>query len=239
MNAVMKPAETLPAVTPAQMLQMAVQQGADLDKLEKLMELQERWEASQARKAWVAAMAAFKANPPSITKNKRVHFTNKANVTTDYMHATLDNVCDVVNKALSAHGLSHRWETQQGDGRIKVTCYITHIDGHSESTSLHAPADDSGGKNAIQQIGSSVTYLQRYTLLALTGLATGDADDDGKGSDYQRISKQQLLDLQALIDEVKADVPKLLQYWQIERLEDINVLAFKDVVASVERKRRR
>lgn len=239
MNAVMKPAETLPAVTPAQMLQMAVQQGADLDKLEKLMELQERWEASQARKAWVAAMASFKADPPSIGKNKRVHFTNKAGVVTDYKHATLDNVCDIVNKALSAHGLSHRWETHQGEGRIKVTCYITHVDGHSESTSLHSPADDSGGKNAIQQIGSAVTYLQRYTLLALTGLATGETDDDGKETDYERISASQLADLRALIQEVKADVPKLLEYWRIANLEDINVAAYKDVVASVERKRRR
>lgn len=239
MNAVMKPAETLPAVTPAQMLQMAVQQGADLDKLEKLMELQERWEASQARKAWVSAMAAFKANPPNIGKNKHVRFTNKAGTVTDYWHATLDNVCDVVAKALSAHGLSHRWETQQADGRIKVTCYVTHVGGHSESTSLNAPADDSGGKNQIQGIGSAVTYLQRYTLLALTGLATGETDDDGKGTDYQRISASQVADLRALIQEVGADLPKLLTYWQIDKLEDINVAAYKDVVASVERKRRR
>lgn len=239
MNAVVRPIETLPAVTPAQMLQMAVQQGADLDKLEKLMELQERWEASQARKAWVSAMAAFKANPPSIGKNKHVRFTNKAGTVTDYWHATLDNVCDVVAKALSSHGLSHRWETQQGDGRIKVTCFITHVGGHSESTSLHSPSDESGGKNAIQGIGSAVTYLQRYTLLALTGLATGEADDDGKSDDYTRIDQRQLLDLKALIEEVRADVPKLLQYWQIEKLEDINVKAYADVIASVERKRRR
>jgi hypothetical protein len=240
MNAVMKPAETLPAVTPAQMLQMAVQQGADLDKLEKLMELQERWEASQARKAWVSAMAAFKANPPSIGKNKHVRFTNKAGTVTDYWHATLDNVCDVVASALSRHGLSHRWETKQENGRIAVTCYITHIGGHSESTSLHGPADDSGGKNQIQGIGSAVTYLQRYTLLALTGLATGEQDDDGKaGQDYQRISASQVADLTALAQEVGADIPKLLQYWQVDRMEDINALAYKDVVASVERKRRR
>lgn len=239
MNAVMKPAETLPAVTPAQMLQMAVQQGADLDKLEKLMELQERWEASQARKAWASAMAAFKANPPNIGKNKHVRFTNKAGTVTDYWHATLDNVCDVVATALSKHGLSHRWETQQADGRIKVTCHITHTGGHSESTSLHAAADDSGGKNQIQGIGSAATYLQRYTLLALTGLATGETDDDGKGTDYQRINASQVADLKALIQEVGADLPKLLTYWQIDRIEDINALAYKDVVASVERKRRR
>jgi hypothetical protein len=42
-------------------------------------------------------------------------------------------------------------------------------------------ADATGNKNPVQQIGSTVTYLQRYTLLAATGLATSDSDDDGRG----------------------------------------------------------
>ena len=36
-----------------------------------------------------------------------------------------------------------------------------------------------GSKNAIQAIGSTVSYLCRYTLLCVTGLATSDPDDDG------------------------------------------------------------
>ena len=42
--------------------------------------------------------------------------------------------------------------------------------------------DDSGGKNPIQSIGSTITYLERYTILALTGLATKEQDDDGKSA---------------------------------------------------------
>ena len=56
-------------VTPNQLLAMAVEQGADVDKLEKLLQLQERWEANEAKKAFVAAMNAFKANPPEILKS--------------------------------------------------------------------------------------------------------------------------------------------------------------------------
>ena len=50
--------------------------------------------------------------------------------------------------------------------------------GHSESTVLEAAPDSSGKKNAIQQVASTVTYLQRYTLLAACGLATKDMEDD-------------------------------------------------------------
>lgn len=163
-------------VTPMGILQLAISQGADIDKLTKLMELQERWEANKARKAFNAAMAKFKANPPQISKNKHVKFG-----TTEYDHATLDHVSERITSALSAVGISHKWAVQQKDGQISVSCVLTHELGHSESTTLMAGADGSGSKNAIQAIGSAVTYLQRYTLLAATGMAAG-IDDDGKAS---------------------------------------------------------
>ena len=46
------------AITPMAMLQIAVQQGADLEKLEKLMALQERWEATEALRRALARRPA-------------------------------------------------------------------------------------------------------------------------------------------------------------------------------------
>jgi hypothetical protein len=161
------------ALTPIELLQIAVQQGADVEKLGKLMDLQERWQANEAKMAFNAAMRKFKANPPEITKNKKVEFGN-----TLYKHATLDHVCDVVTKALSDVGISHAWKVNQQDGVIAVSCVLTHEMGHSESTQLMGNPDTSGSKNAVQAIGSTVTYLQRYTLLAACGLAAAN-DTDG------------------------------------------------------------
>ena len=59
------PAPPSGAVTPMQMLQIALQQGADLDKLEKLMALQERWEKTEAVKQYNAAFAAFNLDHPT------------------------------------------------------------------------------------------------------------------------------------------------------------------------------
>ena len=165
------------AVTPMSLIEMAVGQGADIAKLEKLMELQLRWEANEAKKAFVVAINAFKANPPEITKNKLVAFGQ-----TSYSHATLDQVCGKVTESLSKHGISHRWRVEQIEGLIRVTCILTHELGHSEETTLCAGADMSGSKNAIQGIGSTVTYLERYTLLAATGLAAANTDNDGQGA---------------------------------------------------------
>jgi len=84
-----------------------------------------------------------------------------------------------ITAELSKHGLSASWRTEQ-NGQIKVTCRISHSMGHYEETSLSADADTSGSKNAIQAVGSTITYLERYSLLAITGLATEDQDNDGE-----------------------------------------------------------
>lgn len=165
------------AVTPMQLLEMAVNQGADIDKLTKLMDLAERWNAGEAKRAFIGAMKAFKENAPEIIKNKLVTFGN-----TSYRHATLDEVCDKITEGLSQHGMSHRWKIEQQGAAIRVTCILTHIQGHSEETTLEAGADTSGSKNSIQAIASSVTYLERYTLLAATGLAAANGDNDGAGA---------------------------------------------------------
>jgi len=161
-------------VSPLGMVQLAVAKGAGIEVIERLMALAERWQANEAKRAYDAAMAEFKSHPPRIAKNKEVSFGN-----THYSHATLDEVCDKITAALSKVGISHKWDTEQKDGKITVTCVLTHSAGHSERTPLEAAADTSGSKNAIQAIGSAVTYLQRYTLLAATGLAVAGSDNDG------------------------------------------------------------
>lgn len=158
------------AVTPAHMLQMAVEQNADLDKLEKLMALQERWDAANAKKAYVAAMSEFRADCPTIAKTRTGHNTK---------YAGLSESIDQIKGILAQCGLSHSWQTKQDGPLITVTCAVTHISGHTETTSLCAAPDTSGSKNGIQAIGSTVSYLQRYTLFSILGLASQEMDTDG------------------------------------------------------------
>jgi hypothetical protein len=244
MNAVVvekkpEPQSTALAPTnPMQMLAVAVQQGMPIETLRELMQLKKEWEADEARKAFVAAMAAFKANPPEIIKDKHVSFTTQKG-TTAYDHATLGGVCSAIIKGLAGHGISHRWEVAQQDNRIKVTCVLTHAQGHSESVSLNAGADDSGGKNSIQAIGSAVTYLQRYSLLAATGLAAMDQDDDGKGPEPTGyfISEKQIMDLKALGEEVGVNKSQFLKFMKVDALEKIPASQYSVAIAGLESKR--
>lgn len=161
-------------------LHLAIEKGAGIDQLERLMAMHEKWEANQAKKAFNVAMAKFKEDPPKITKDKHVKFQTQKGIT-EYDHSTLGHVCDQITAGLSAVGITHKWVPKQAAGKIAVTCILTHALGYSdpEPPTLEAGADESGSKNAIQAIGSTVTYLQRYTLLSAVGMASG-LDTDGK-----------------------------------------------------------
>lgn len=173
--------------TPADLVQIAINQNADLEKLEKLMDLQLKWEANQAKKAFVAAMAKFKQNPPDIFKDRHVKFKSSKGIV-EYDHASLGNVVKLITAALAEHGLSISWDINQ-EKQIKVDCILTHHEGHSERISMLAPPDGSGLKNPIQQISSTIAYLQRYTILAITGLATMAGDDDARSA-YSKPAEQ-------------------------------------------------
>jgi hypothetical protein len=168
--------------SPAVLLQMAIAQGADLDRLERLMALQERWEAGNAKKAYDDAHAAFKGEAVEIIKRKTVDFTTQKGRTT-YKHAELSDVVDALAPALSKHGFSWKWTPTQEKDWLGVTCTLTHRAGHSESVTLGAAPDASGGKNSIQAIISTKTYLERHTLKAIAGVAEKGEDDDGQGAE--------------------------------------------------------
>lgn len=173
----------LPAVHPSLLLQRALESGASMELLERLMALQERHAANEARAAFNEALSAFKSKPIVVHKDKEVDFTS-AKGRTNYVHATLGNVCKTITAEMAQYGLSHTWEVEQVEnGQIRVTCVLRHRAGHSERVSLQTSRDDSGSKNNIQAMGSAITYLERYTLLAATGVATADMpDDDGDAS---------------------------------------------------------
>lgn len=169
--------ESMPAApTPMQMMQLAVSRGTSIEQLQQLMALQERWEANEARKAFNVAFAAFRAEAVRVIKGKTVD----AGPLSGKKYAELYTVVNAVTPALAQHDLSTSWAlTKDEKDWIEVTCTVRHILGHSESVSMGGPPDSGGAKNAIQARASAVSYLQRYTLKAICGVAEQGEDTDG------------------------------------------------------------
>ena len=159
-----------------------LQAGGTMETLERMMAMQKEHNAALAEQAYNASFAAFKAEAVRIVKAKEV----TAGPLSGKSYAELFNVVDAVTPALSRHGLSASWKITKDEPQwIEVTCTLKHIDGHSESVAMGGPPDSGGAKNKIQERASTVSYLQRYTLKAVCGVAEGGQDDDGNGGQQQ------------------------------------------------------
>jgi len=161
---------------PQNLIELAIEKGAGIEQLEKLMNLQERWEKKEARKAYYNAMALFQSEKPAIKKDKKADYGGgKAK----YNWSSLDLIQKSIDPILSKYGLSYTFETVEENNKLTIICKVTHELGHSEKTQLSAPNDTSGGKNAIQALGSTNSYLRRYTLCNAFGISA-DEDNDGQ-----------------------------------------------------------
>ena len=210
--------------SPNQLIAMAIHKDFDKEAFKMLIDMKQREDAKIAYSQYTVAMAAFKADPPVLIKDHQVSFKSRdGSSVTSYKHARLGSITKAISSKLSEHGLSASWKTKQ-NGKIIVTCRITHIGGHVEETELSADPDNSGKKNDIQATGSTITYLQRYTLLSITGLATMDQDDDGVGAENEYITEDQAMTLQSMIEEIplsKSEQTRFMNVMQVDRLDHI------------------
>lgn len=201
----------------------------DVAKLNALYDLMARRKADQAKAAFNAAISLAKGEIGPVFKNRRVKFTS-AKGTTDYRHEDFAEVSRTVDQALSRHGLSYRFRSEQpAANRLRITCIIAHAEGHSEETVLEGPNDDSGNKNGLQQIGSAGTYLQRMTLKLALGLSASE-DDDGRAAGEAIPAKMNDEDL-AIINKAIADtntnVEQFLDFLQADSIETLNEVQWR------------
>jgi hypothetical protein len=147
--------------------------GLDTQSLRELLELQREWQRDNARSSYTRAMVELKNNLPAVLDRDRKVSYGKTN----FRFTTLSHAMEAVTPHLNDYGFSLTWIPTNSEGMIRVTCRLTHVDGHYEETAMSAPPDNSGSKNPIQAIGSTQSYLQRYTALALLGIATKDMPD--------------------------------------------------------------
>lgn len=225
---VIQPSEQLPApmtaVTPMAMLAQAVANGMTPDVIEKLMNLADRSENRNRRDAFDQAVAAAKAEIPVIVRNATGHNSKS--------YADFSAIAKAVDPVLGKHGLSYRFRTVQTEKAITVTC-VLFGHGHSEENTLCGPADTTGNKNAIQAIGSTLTYLQRYSLVQALGLAAANDDDGKAGGNGETITQKQADDLVDLLLANNKDRAKFLKWAKVDRLEDIPAAKYQDSVDAI------
>lgn len=225
---------TSPApMSPADLVSYAIQSGQSIDIIREAIALSKELKREQALEAFDAAVADAKAEIGPAVKNRTGNNSKR--------YADFAAYAAVVDPIIGKHGLSYRFRTTQDD-RIHVTCVLSHRSGHREETTLSGPSDTTGSKNAIQAIGSTLTYLQRYTLIQALGLAASE-DDDGQKSeqteDDHPIDAKQIEMIKAAIKETNTDEAKFLEWLEIPTIEGIPQSQMRRIMQSFDAVRRR
>jgi hypothetical protein len=215
------------ALTPMQMAYQLAARGTDVATIREMLAIGRDMQADQARQAFDAAFASAKAEIKPIVKNRDGH---------NAKYADLSAYADAIDEILGKHGLAWRHTTpSQTEKTITVVCILS----HSEQTPLTAGFDTSGNKNAIQSMGSTITYLQRYTLGMALGLATTAVDNDGQGAPIsaEPLTEKQVMDLNDLLEETAAGRPNhkkaFLDYMKVERLDQIPGRDYQRSIAAI------
>ena len=208
---------------------VAMDPNASIEKLERMMDLRDRLQAESAKAAFSAAFAEASSAFPSIPLNGTGDKGKK--------YALLKDIIAKTRPILSQHGLALSFGVETHPDRVIVTAELMHVAGYSKSTTMELPRDQSGSKNAVQAIGSSQTYGQRYTAQAILGLALSDDDDDGAATSARNtITADQFFELKTLLDETGSDEAKFCAFLRAPNLEELPASQFGTALAALRKK---
>ena len=153
-----------------------------------------------------AALAAAQAEVENAIKgNVNPHFKSR--------YADLAEVLNTVRPVFARHGLSILQSTAFDGHDVNVTTTLAHAEGgwvSSCASCVPARVDAQG-------IGAATTYLRRYALAAMAGVA--QEDDDGNAASHQQRPVQESKREDGLLPATLETAQK-----QLDRCEDMDAL---------------
>lgn len=193
---------------------MAIESGADIDKLERLIELRNAEEAREARLAFDTHFGEMQAEFTAVGKNKDALDYNGEVM---YAYAPLETLQLHYNPIIFKHGFSYRWrEDAIETGKRCVLCISGH--GHITETSFDIPKIPSNKRmNDVQAAGSMSSYGRRYTFIAGFGVIIADEDDDAASvpnNNGQTVAEVQTQRKLPNMDKARAEIYKLIERYE-------------------------
>lgn len=209
-------------------IQLALSNNAPIETLERLFALHKEVEAEKAKSAYVQALANFQKDCPVIEKTKKV--MNKDGRTVRYLYAPLDTIVAQIKKPLGDAGMSYTWTVEHDTKGMTAIAKITHVQGHSETSSFTVPVVMSDVMTSPQSNASAQTFAKRYALCNALGISTGDEDTDATDVKAEKGAKSDKARIMFLLrrlgcegkekEQTLADIQRLTEFEPIEKNYD-------------------
>jgi hypothetical protein len=152
------------------------------EKLAAMFDLQERIDKRQAEVEFNQAFARLMLKMPRVRKDGTIKMVKNGEDRGSIPFAKWEDVDAVIRPILAEEGFALSFTCEPSQNCVTMTGWLTHVMGHSRSSTMQLPPDTGPGRNALQAIGSSHSYGKRYIALDMLNIVTVGADDDGHGT---------------------------------------------------------
>jgi hypothetical protein len=133
----------------------------------------------------ITALAEAQAGMSTVPRNRTVTVKTKAGGSYEFDYTTFDAMIEHVRVPLTSKGLWFTQTLESADGKYRLVTTLLHKSGQWLASETPLLVDEAGN----QAFGSALTYMKRYALAAMLGIASDD-DDDANESEGHTIEKR-------------------------------------------------
>lgn len=164
-----------------------------------------------------------------------------------YKAVTHDAVTGILREHLIAQGIicipnlvsstSHPKEEGAKQFRYDATYSFDFLNAEAPTEKLTIVIEAHAMDNSDKAPGKAISYAKKYAVLKLFEIETGE-DEESRYQPVEMVSEQQIADLLALANEVKADMSGFRKFLRIDRIENLPASRYGEAVKALEAKRK-
>lgn len=166
----------------AGLLAMAKDPSVDAEKVKTLADLAVTLQDREMKAEFQRDLNAAMMKMPVITREGRIEIRDDKGALKRVQgkFARYEDIDRVGRPILRDHRLAIRFDIGESNGAVTVTPILSHANGYEHvGKEMRLPIENSGSKNNVQGVGSSIAYGKRYAYCAALNIVTEGIDDDG------------------------------------------------------------
>ena len=225
----------VPKPTLSQVIIEKIREGATLEETKQYYAFLREIQRDEARVQFDADFVVMQGELPEVPKLGRIDHGGGRG----YNYARWEDINDRIKPVLQKYGFGL---TLISSPKPKPVGDRGHPRPPQRLFDLHVrkklPIDKSGAKNIVQAYGSTQSYAQRYSAIALLNLTSRNEDNDANGKGYkppEKLSDEALSDLAKAITDSGRTEEWFCQFAHISELEDLAPERFAAALAYVKK----
>ena len=223
----------LPKPTLSAVIIDKIREGASLEETKQYYAFLREIQRDEARIQFDADFVVMQGELPEVPKLGRIDHGGGRG----YNYARWEDINDRIKPVLQKYGFGLRFDIiTETESLFEIEAILVHRSGYSICTRKKLPIDKSGAKNIVQSYGSTQSYAQRYSAIALLNLTSRNEDTDannGKNDDDAKISPAQIDEIYTLLDNNEDRIERFRKLQGLRLIGDMPASRFEGAVEAI------